>query len=78
MTVKARIGIRQRIGLNMKLISSAETFLRKINIAVVILNGPNIAASSLRAARSSLRILAMPIGVAKPEATPMPNKPIAT
>jgi len=78
LTVKARIGIKQRIGLNMKLNSRAETFLRKINIAVEIWNGPKIVPSSLRAARSSARRLAMLTGIAKPKAIPMPNRQTAT
>jgi len=77
LAVKARMGVTQKIGLNMKLISRAETFLRKIKMAVKMLNGAKMSPSSLRAAISLERRLAMLGGLAKPNTRPMPNKKVA-
>ncbi|GAJ01743.1 unnamed protein product [marine sediment metagenome] len=46
MIVKARIGIRQKIGLRAKLSSKTETFLAKMRITVRNLKGTKILLSS--------------------------------
>jgi len=78
LTVKVRIGSRQKIGLKTKLSSRAEAFLRKI-ITTTRTRGSEAKRppSSFRAAISSDIMLAKLVGVNKPNTRPMPNKKVA-
>jgi len=77
LTVKVRIGSRQKIGLKTKLSSRAEAFLRKIITTRTRGSEAKRSPSSFRAAISSDIMLAKLVGVNKPNTRPMPNKKIA-
>ena len=78
---RAMIGNRHRMGLNMKLNSRAEAFLRKMNMAVVAWNGPKIVPSFSRVDNSSERRPVILAGIvalmARPAPIPITNKPTA-
>ncbi|GAH45380.1 unnamed protein product, partial [marine sediment metagenome] len=81
--IRDRIGTRQKMGLRIKLSTRVEAFLIKINIQMSKLGRARILPNcSSRAARSSERRPAIPVGVTKvnmiPKTIPMPNKMIAT
>ena len=79
--VRARMGNRHRRGLNMKLNSRAEAFLRKMKAAVVAWNGSKIVAHSSMVDSSweiKLIILAGIVTLmARPVPRPITNKPTA-
>jgi starvation-inducible outer membrane lipoprotein len=78
LTVKAIIGIRQKIGLRTKLKSKTEAFLAKMSVAVRIGGSEaNVPPNSSRAAMSSEIVLVMLAGVAKPNIKPIANNKIA-
>jgi len=78
LTVRARIGTKQKNGLRTKLSSRTETFLIKMNNAVRARGSEaKSSPSSSRAAISSARRLVIPVGVVKLKTIPMPNKRMA-